>query len=60
MLTLLSFSKGERMRSLIQAAEISFLQWVAGLSLINSVRSSVMWEGIAAEPPHRKEPAEVV
>lgn len=33
-----------------------------GLSLINSVRSSIVWgvQSIAAEPPHREEPAEVV
>ncbi|KAK3529893.1 hypothetical protein QTP86_007211 [Hemibagrus guttatus] len=40
----------ERVRSRIQAAEISFLRRVAGHSLRDRVRSSVTWEELRVEP----------
>ena len=40
----------ERMRSWLQAAEMSFLRRVAGVSLRNRVRSSAIWEGLGVEP----------
>ncbi|KAK3518470.1 hypothetical protein QTP70_000905 [Hemibagrus guttatus] len=40
----------ERVRSWIQAAEMSFLRRVAGHSLRDRVRSSVTWEGLGVEP----------
>ncbi|KAK3519557.1 hypothetical protein QTP86_003108 [Hemibagrus guttatus] len=40
----------ERVRSRIQAAEMSFLRRVAGRSLRDRVRSSVTWEELGAEP----------
>ncbi|MDG2633017.1 hypothetical protein P7M35_24665, partial [Vibrio parahaemolyticus] len=40
----------ERMRSRIQAAEMSFLRRVAGLSLRDRVRSSDIREGLGVEP----------
>uniref|UniRef100_A0A8C6NQZ4 Reverse transcriptase domain-containing protein n=1 Tax=Nothobranchius furzeri TaxID=105023 RepID=A0A8C6NQZ4_NOTFU len=40
----------ERTRLRIQAAEMSFLQRVAGLSLRDRVRSSVIWEGLRVDP----------
>ena len=40
----------ERTRSRIQAAEMSFLRRVAGLSLRDRVRSSVIREGLRVEP----------
>ncbi|KAL7836057.1 hypothetical protein SRHO_G00284040 [Serrasalmus rhombeus] len=40
----------ERTRSRIQAAEMSFLRRVAGLSLRDRVRSSVIREGLGVEP----------
>ncbi|KAK3533936.1 hypothetical protein QTP70_034935, partial [Hemibagrus guttatus] len=40
----------ERVRSRIQAAEMSFLCRVAGLSLRDRVRSSVTWEELGVEP----------
>ncbi|TWW58244.1 hypothetical protein D4764_07G0009630 [Takifugu flavidus] len=40
----------ERTRSLIQAAELSFLRRVAGLSLRDKVRSSDIREGLGVEP----------
>ena len=40
----------ERMRSRIQAAEMSFLRRVAGLSLRDRVRSSVILERLRVEP----------
>ena len=39
----------ERMRSQIQAADISFLHRVAGLSLRHRVRGSVIWKGLGVE-----------
>ena len=38
-------------RSWIQAAEMGFLRRVAGVSLWNKVRSSVIREGLGLEPP---------
>ncbi|CAM4611183.1 unnamed protein product [Leuciscus chuanchicus] len=40
----------ERIRSRIQAAEMSFLRRVAGRSLRDRVRSSVTWEELRVEP----------
>ncbi|KAK3551449.1 hypothetical protein QTP70_017426, partial [Hemibagrus guttatus] len=40
----------ERVRSRIQAAEMSFLRRVAGHSLRDRVRSSVTWEELGVEP----------
>lgn len=40
----------EKMRSRIQAAEMSFLRRVAGLSLRDRVRSSDIREGLGVEP----------
>ncbi|KAK3534060.1 hypothetical protein QTP86_001191 [Hemibagrus guttatus] len=40
----------ERVRSRIQAAEMSFLRRVAGRSLRDRVRSSVTWEELGVEP----------
>ena len=40
----------ERMRSRVQAAEMSFLRRVAGLSLRDRVRSSAIREGLRVEP----------
>ncbi|KAK5873269.1 hypothetical protein PBY51_018325 [Eleginops maclovinus] len=40
----------ERTRSRIQAAEMGFLRRVAGISLRDKVRSSVIWEGLGVEP----------
>ncbi|KAK3530107.1 hypothetical protein QTP86_014770 [Hemibagrus guttatus] len=40
----------ERVRSRIQAAEMSFLRRVAGHSLRDKVRSSVTWEELGVEP----------
>ena len=40
----------ERMRSRIQAAEMSFLRGVAGLSLRDRVRSSDIWRELGVEP----------
>ncbi|KAK3528789.1 hypothetical protein QTP70_011573 [Hemibagrus guttatus] len=40
----------ERVRSWIQAAEMSFLRRVAGRSLRDRVRSSVTWEELGVEP----------
>nr|XP_054599772.1 uncharacterized protein LOC129164266 [Nothobranchius furzeri] len=40
----------DRMRSRIQAAEMSFLRRVAGLSLRDRVRSSVIREGLGVDP----------
>uniref|UniRef100_A0A8C6KI17 Reverse transcriptase domain-containing protein n=1 Tax=Nothobranchius furzeri TaxID=105023 RepID=A0A8C6KI17_NOTFU len=51
----------KRTRSRIQAAEMSFLRRVAGLSLRDRVRSSDIREGLGtAAPPDRKESFEVV
>ncbi|KAK0147518.1 hypothetical protein N1851_012990 [Merluccius polli] len=51
----------ERTRSGIQAAEMSFLHRVAGLSVRDMVKSSdIRRESEAAAPLRRKEPAEVV
>ncbi len=41
---------GVRMRSRIQAAEMSFLRRVAGLSLRDRVRSSDIWRESGVEP----------
>ena len=40
----------ERTRSQIQAAEMGFLRRVAGVSLRDKVRSSVIPEGLGVEP----------
>ncbi|TWW71143.1 hypothetical protein D4764_17G0006260 [Takifugu flavidus] len=40
----------ERTRSRVQAAEMSFLRRVAGLSLRDRVRSSAIWEELGVEP----------
>ncbi len=40
----------ERMGPWIQAAEMGFLKMVAGASLGNKVRSSVIREGLEVEP----------
>ncbi|CAI5677887.1 unnamed protein product [Oreochromis niloticus] len=40
----------ERTRLRIQAAEMSFLRRVAGLSLRDRLRSSAIWEGLRVEP----------
>ncbi|TWW74394.1 hypothetical protein D4764_14G0003970 [Takifugu flavidus] len=40
----------ERRRSQVQAAEMSFLHRVAGLSLRDRVRSSAIWEELGVEP----------
>ena len=40
----------ERIRSRIQAAEMSFLRRVVGRSLRDRVRSSVTWEELGVEP----------
>ncbi|KAL3968400.1 triosephosphate isomerase (TIM) [Sarotherodon galilaeus] len=48
----------EKTRLRMQAAEMGFLQRVAGLSLKDKVRSSVIQEGLRVKlllPPHRKE-----
>ena len=39
----------ERLRSRIQAAEMRFLRWIAGLSLLDRVHSSVIREGLNVE-----------
>ena len=52
----------QRTRSQIQEAEMGFLHRVAGLSLGDRVRSSVIWERLKVEPLllHVEEPVEVV
>ena len=40
----------QRTRSWVQAAEMSFLHRVAGLSLRDRVRSSVIWEELGVDP----------
>ncbi|KAK0136262.1 hypothetical protein N1851_027842 [Merluccius polli] len=52
----------ERTRSRVQAAEMSFLRRVAGLSLRDRVRSSVIQEELGVDPlllPRLEEPDEV-